>query len=208
MDKILLFIKLFIAFFQNSIGSVNKPYITYRKLSEPKSDVRQIIYILLITVGYFSFAALVKSGIRNPYLMTMKFNFLVIAFGAGFVLSIFLFYVLGKILKSRFTLKSLILLWGYSLLPTIVWFMITSVLYILLPPPRTFSLLGKFYSIVYIAFSISLFYWKAILYYLTLRFGLKLEFVKILISTAIYIPIVLIFTFITYKAGIFRIPFI
>jgi hypothetical protein len=208
MEKAVYFTKLFVYFLRNTVGCINKPYITYRKLAEDKTDGLQTIYIMFMVLGYFTFASLLRAGIRNPYLLTFKFNSLTLAFISGFLLSIAIFILMGKVLRGETKIRQVFVLWSYSLLPTVIWFFATSILYIVLPPPRTFSILGKISSIVFISFSIGLLFWKVILYYLTLRFGLRFDLKRIFYTTAIFLPVISLYTLITYKMGIFRIPFI
>jgi hypothetical protein len=208
MEKAVYFTKLFVYFLRNTVGCVNKPYITYRKLAEDKTDGLQTIYIMFMVLSYFTFASLLKTGIRNPYLLTFKFNSLTLAFISGFLLSVAVFILMGKLMRGETKMKQVFVLWSYSLLPTVIWFFATSILYIIFPPPRTFSILGKISSIVFISFSIGLLFWKVILYYLTLRFGLRFDLKRIFYTTAIFFPVISLYSLITYKMGIFRIPFI
>jgi hypothetical protein len=64
------------------------------------------------------------------------------------------------------------------------------------------------YSLVYLLFSAVLFFWKAELYYLTLRFGMRLALKQILYVTVVFVPILCIYSVGMYHFGIFRIPFI
>lgn len=204
----LTILKLSIIFCRNSVGCINNPYTTYRRLAKSANDTKQTIFILLMALGYFAFASLVRIGVRHPYLLTLKFNLLTLGAGLGFMSMVFFLFLVGKIFRREGKFETLFLLWSYSLLPTIVWFFATSVLYIFLPPPRTFSLLGKLYSVVYMAFSIALFFWKAILYYLTLRFGLRLDLFRIAVVSIVLSPIIIGYSILMYNLGIFRIPFL
>lgn len=201
-------LKLLILFGRNSIGCINSPYITYRRLAEEKTDVRQSVYIFGLALGYFAFTVFVRSGIRNPYLLTMKYNSLFLGGAAAFFLMVLFLFLSGKVFKKQTRLPALILLWSYTLLPTLTWFLFTSLMYLLLPPPRTLSIWGKMYSVFFISFSLSLLLWKIILYYLTLRFGLRLDFWRIGIITAVLTPIITGYSILMYRMGIFRIPFI
>lgn len=201
-------LKLLILFGRNSVGCVNSPYITYRRLAEEKTDARQSVYILMLSLGYFAFAAFVRSGFRNPYLLTMKYNSLFLGAGAAFFLMVFFLFLSGKVFKKKTRLPALILLWSYTILPTLTWFFFTSLMYLLVPPPRTLSLWGKMYSVFFISFSFAVLLWKIILAYLTLRFGLQLDLWRIGIITAVLTPIVAGYSILMYRMGIFRIPFL
>lgn len=207
-DFFLTLLKLSIFFGRNTIGCLNRPYITYRKLSEEKTEAGQTIYIFILTVVYFAFVSLLRTGIRNPYLLTIKFNSLFWGGCFGFLASIFLLFVLGRLLGSKGSFKTLFILWAYSLLPTLVWFFLTSFAYLILPPPRTLSIWGKMYSVLFIAFSIALLSWKIILYFLTLRFGLRFDLGKIMVISTMLAPFFIAYSVLMYRLGIFRIPFI
>ncbi|OGG20197.1 hypothetical protein A3D03_01235 [Candidatus Gottesmanbacteria bacterium RIFCSPHIGHO2_02_FULL_40_13] len=190
------------------IGVINNPYITYRKLSDAKSSRSHIFFIFFGVLVYFTLVSLIRSGIRNPYLLTYKFNLLTGAFLCGFAGFISVFYLSGMFFRKNPSLKVLTVLWSYSLLPTIFWFFLTSLLYIVIPPPRTFSIPGKIFTIFFTASSIALAIWKAILYYLTLRFGMKFDLARIVFTTIFIIPLIILYSFKMYQWGIFRIPFI
>lgn len=202
------FLHELVIFGRNVTGCMNSPYPTYRRLSVTGTSINQTIFIFLIAVSYFIFVAMVRNGLKNPLLLTVKFNSLIIASGLGFITIVFMIYGLGKKFGGKGTIQRVYLLWTFSLLPTIVWFWTTSILYIVLPPPRTLSISGKFFSIVFVAFSLALFYWKAILYYLTLRFALKMDLFRIVIVSSIIIPVIIVYSIFMYKLGIFRVPFI
>ncbi len=207
-DFLIKVFRLFILFGRNSAGSLNQPYITYRKLSDEKTDAWQTVFIFLFCLVYFAFASLVRVGVRNPFLLTVKFNSLLLSAGVGFLLVILLLSLAAKIFGQSVTLKATFTLWSFSLLPTIIWFFVTSILYIILPPPRTLSIWGKAYSFLYIAFSLALLFWKLILYYLTLRFSLRIDMVRIFFISLIIFPSLFAYSLLMYKLGIFRIPFI
>ncbi len=202
------FIRQGVVFSRNVLGCINNPYITYRKLSDPKSRQSHIFFIFLLVFFYFTLTSLIRSGIGNPYLLTYKFNLLTGAFLLGFAGFVSLYYLSGILFQKNPSLKVLIVLWSYSLLPTVFWFFLTSLLYIALPPPRTFSIPGKIFTIFFTASSISLAIWKGILYYLTLRFGLKFDLIRIILTTILIIPLIILYSFKMYQWGIFRIPFI
>ncbi|MBI3380207.1 hypothetical protein HY029_05630 [Candidatus Gottesmanbacteria bacterium] len=202
------FIRSFIIFGRNLAGIFNSPYVTYRKLSHEKTYLSQTVFIPLLIFLYFAFVSTLRSGIKNPFLLTIKFNTLIFFSILGFVMMLAVFVVGGKLLNIKTQIERLYLLWIYSLVPTLVWFFTTSILYLILPPPRTMTFLGKLYSTVFITFSVAVFLWKMILYYLTLRFSLKIDLWKISQISTLVIPCVIIYSFIMYKLGIFRIPFL
>ncbi|OGG26467.1 hypothetical protein A2960_06335 [Candidatus Gottesmanbacteria bacterium RIFCSPLOWO2_01_FULL_39_12b] len=202
------FLRLSLLFARNVVNCVNSPYVTFRKLTEEKTGVKQTGFIFFFVVAYFIFVSWIRVPFRNPYLLTMQFNKLLLGWIVGFWGIIILLYFLGKLVSSRGTFRSVFILWTWSLLPTLTWFFLTSFLFIIFPPPRTLSIWGKIYSLVFISFSLSLLFWKLILYYLTLRFAFRIDLQKITIVTFVVIPYIVMYSVVMYSLGIFRIPFI
>ncbi|MEK7119653.1 MAG: hypothetical protein AAB889_04005, partial [Patescibacteria group bacterium] len=137
-------------------------------------------------------------------------QFVVLAAGAGatYLGAVGMIWVIGKKLGGKGTLAGVMVGWGYTLVPTLVWFFATSLLYVVLPPPRTTSAAGIVFSIVYLIFSATLFWWKLILAYLTLRFGLRLDLQRIAIVALAAVPVVAVYSVGMYWLGIFRVPFL
>lgn len=209
MEKIILsVIHSFLLFVRNSVGCFNNPYVTYRRLTQEKTAVMQTIFIFITAFLYFLFVSMLRTGIHHPLILTLRLNVLLINSLIGFIGMILLIYMLGKFLKTHGVIKSIFILWSYTLIPTLVWFIVTSILYLLFPPPRTFTIWGKIYSIVFIAFSLGILFWKLILFYLTLRFALKTDLFKIGAISCIIFPLIIFFALFSYQLKIFRIPFI
>ncbi len=209
MENIILkIIRISALFGRNAIGCINDPYITYRRLTQEKTAVSQTAIITIFVILYFFFVSLVRGGLQHPLVLTLKLNILLLTSATGFFGMVGLISILGKILGNRGKIRSVYVLWSYSLIPTLVWFIITSFLYLLIPPPRTLSITGKIFSVVFIAFSLAVLLWKLILFYLTVRFSLKADLKKITVITVIILPIVAIYAWVSYQLKIFRIPFI
>lgn len=206
-DKSLHLLKLFVIFSRNLVLVINSPYIAFRKLSLGK-DLGQSGYIFTLSFIYFTFASLLRSGLHSPYLLTLELNRLVFFSALGFLLSVILLFKLGQLFGGIGSIKGVFLCWSYTLIPTMIWFFVTSLVYLLIPPPRTTSFPGKAFSLLFITFSLALLFWKIILYYLTLRFSLKLDLIKILGVSLILVPLFCVYGVFMYKIGIFRIPFI
>lgn len=201
-------LRWFILFVRNSYGVINSPYETYRKLIHKNETLGQSLYILLLCLAYFTFASLVRIGIKNPFILTIQFNKLAILTSLNFLFVAVLLYKIGKLIGGIGSLRNVLLAWSYTLIPTLLWFLITSIIFIFLPPPRTASLPGRIFSILYMGFSLAMLYWKIILYYLTLRFALKLDLIKIIVISFFFGTYVAIYGVLMYRVGIFRIPFI
>lgn len=194
-------------FGRNLLGIIFKPYETYRRLTREASFF-ELIYISLLLVAYLALASIVKTASFRPFLMTATFMKLASAAALGFLLVTAVFLLVGRVLGSREKAKGLILGWAYTLIPTLVWFLATSLLYVVLPPPRTTSPAGIAFSLVFLIFSAALLFWKIILAYLTLRFALKFEIKKILLVTLLTLPVAAVYSFFMYNLGIFKVPFL
>jgi hypothetical protein len=89
-----------------------------------------------------------------------------------------------------------------------VWFYITSSLYVLLPPPRTVSILGISYSYIFIVFSLIVLLWKTIIVYLAVRFSSWLSFQEIIYGVLLFFVWFTPLSYLLYFMKIFRVPFI
>ncbi len=197
----------FLSFFRHFLGVIFQPYQTYRYLIKAKYPLEAVFVGCLVLV-YIGLSSLLKQGLASPLLLTWQFGRLTLAIFAGFWLMLGLLYWLGRLAGGCGSLRNLFLPWVYSLLPTTFWFLLTSFFYLILPPPRTVSFKGQLFSFLFIAFSLTLFYWKAVLYYLTLRFGHRLNFLQILLVTVFFLPAVIGYSLLTYRLGLFKVPFL
>lgn len=185
---------------RNFILLIFYPYKTMRKISFEK-DYYQLLIIFGLVFLYFKFIYFLRD---KPYPATLIF----LIFLFNFFLTVFFFYFLSKVFEKRLNWKSFVFTFSYSLFPTLIWFLSTSMLYILLPPPRTLSLLGKGFSIFFIAYSLSLLIWKFILVYLAVRFSSKQNFFRILYMIVLYLIWFIPYSILLYNFKLFRIPFI
>ncbi len=193
----------FILVLRNFFGLIFFPYKTVRRLSF-EDDYFQIFFIFFFVFCYFKFAYFLKN---KPYPATLTF----LIFLVNLFLTLEFFYRLGLIINKKrkdVSFRSLFFTFSYSLLPTLFWFSSVSLLYIILPPPRTTSFLGISFSIFFLAFSLSLLAWKLILVFLSLRFSLKLNFYQIIYLLILYLIWFLPYSVILYRFRIFKIPFI
>lgn len=205
---LILVVRSFTIFARNSIGVLQTPYESCRRLSKG-NNLEQSIPIFLIVLSYFAWSALAHHGISaHPFLLTFSFGRLLTAAVVTYVLVIGSIVVVGKVFRSKGSVKSVFLPWTYSLLPTVAWFFATSLLWFLFPPPRTTSFTGQLLSFAFIVFSLFLLFWKGVLYYLTLRFGLRIGLWKIISVSIIIFPLGALYAIAMYRLGVFRIPFI
>ncbi|PIP61244.1 hypothetical protein COW99_05675 [Candidatus Roizmanbacteria bacterium CG22_combo_CG10-13_8_21_14_all_38_20] len=199
-------IKGFILFIQNSYGVFAKPYETYREIVKSAHPAQ--IFPLFVFIGlYFFFAGVVRHGL-HPYIVAKSGITISMVTLTTYALVVLSIYSVGRLLKGEGKLSGVAIAWGYSLWPTLIWFYMTSTLYFLIPPPRTPSLAGQLFSYAFVVASLILFLWKGILYYLTLRFALKLDLQRIIIASIIIFPAGIGYALLMYKLNIFRIPFI
>lgn len=182
-------------FVRHVIGIAVRPYETYRRIVK-EGSFWDILYIAIIVSFYF-----IVSSVEKTIL-------LISATGLTFLFAVSLFRGVGQFFGGKGTWKELAIAWGYTLIPTVTWFWMTLLLYVLIPPPRTNSAMGVTFSIVYLLVSACLLFWKIILSYLALRFSLRLDLGKILLVCAIVLPILGLYSIAVYRMGIFRIPFI
>ena len=202
--KILVnFLASFFVLLKRFILLIISPYKTMRKISYEKDYYQPIIIISLVFI-YFKFIYYLRDKIYPATLIYFLFIINVL-------LTVIFFYLLSKLFsnnKKEITFSSFVFTFSYSLFPTIIWFLSTSILFIFLPPPRTFSILGKGFSIFFVAYSMSLLIWKLIIGYLAMRFSSKQNFFKIIYMIILYLIWFIPYSIFLYQFKLFRIPFI
>lgn len=190
-SKISSFVASFLIVLRRSILLILTPYRTMRKISL-ETDKLQIFWIAFFVVTYFLTVGLVK----------------ILTFIVLFVSTILFMLAVGLSLKKKIKISSMLFTFSYGLLPTTIWFYMSLVLLYLLPPPRTQSLQGKVFSVLYVSFSLSLLLWKIILSYLAIRFSLKLGFYSTMIALIFYIGFIAILSYFGLTLGLSKVPFI
>ncbi len=152
---------------------------------------------------YFEFAHMLRPVGYEPDVLFFMTVFHV-------VLTILFFYIFSRIThpEAEITISAFIFTYVYTLIPTTVWFFVTSSLYLIIPPPRTFSFQGTSFSIAYMTFSLCMLCWKVILVYLAVRFASKLAFYRIVYALLLYGAVFTPYMVFLYHMQYFRIPFI
>lgn len=200
MKKIADFLSSLVIVFWYFFRLIFYPYKTMRKIVKEK-DIVQVFFIFFLVFLYLKFAYFLKDN-------TYPASFLFLIFLLGFFMMVFFFYFLSKFFEKEAKFLPFLFGLSYSLLPTLVWFGTNSLLFLLLPPPRTTSIFGQSFSIFYLAFSISLLAWKLILVYLTIRFATGFSFWRIVylffLSLLVFFP----YSIFLNSFNIFRIPLI
>ncbi len=194
-------------FLDNLFGIVFRPYETYRRIVD-HGQWHELIPISLVVSGYFALASLIKVARFRPFVLTRQFLVLEFAAAATFFLVVGLLWWVGSKLGGKGEPRGLILAWGYTLIPTTLWFLATSILYVVFPPPRTTQFSGMLLSASFLGLSTTIFLWKIVLSYLTLRFSLKLSLGRIILVWGLVLPFLGAYSLFMYKLGIFRVPFI
>jgi hypothetical protein len=200
MKKIADFLSSLIIVFWYFFRLIFYPYKTMRKIVKEK-DIVQVFFIFLFVFLYLKFAYFLKD---NPY----PASFLFLIFLLGFFMMVFFFYFLSKFFKKEAKFLPFLFGFSYSLLPTLIWFGTNSLLFLLLPPPRTTSIFGQSFSIFYLAYSISLLAWKSILVYLTIRFATGFSFWWIVYLLFLFLLVFFPYIIFLNSFNIMRIPLI
>lgn len=195
------------AFGRNCIGIVTRPYETYRRIVE-RGSAWELTYIGLLLTLYFATASIVKTNAFRPFLLTKQFVLLAGASAVTYLVVVATLWGVSLFVRKTGKLQCFALAWAYTLIPTVLWFFATSLLSVILPPPRTTSAAGVIFSLLFLVFSATLFFWKAMLAYLALRFAMKLDLAKILMVVGISLPIIGLYSFGMYRFGIFKVPFL
>ncbi|MFA5135801.1 MAG: hypothetical protein WC489_00225 [Patescibacteria group bacterium] len=176
------------------------PYKTMRRISL-SSDLYQLIVILFLAFLYFLVSHLLRGDVIWGFLAYAMFLFL-------FFLTVLFFHLISSSFKVKADIKIFVYSFGYTLMPTLLWFATNLILFVILPPPRTMSILGKGFSIFFIAYSMSLLMWKFILIYFSLRFSYRLGLYRIIYAFLLYAVLFIPLSILLYHLKIFRIPFI
>jgi len=171
-----------------------------RKISLEK-DMVQVGVILFISFLYFMFAYKIRNGIFFGILAFFIFIML-------FLITTLFFYWSTKRFNNNLFYNRFVITYSYTLIPTFFWFFTNAIFYVILPPPRTISLLGKGFSIAYLTYSINILVWKLILVYFSLRFSSRLGLIRIIYVFILYLLLLLPLSMLLYQLHIFRIPFI
>lgn len=171
-------------------------------------SVIELLYVWLFVVGALALVTLLH-GEQNALLPLAKhfLSLLAVVFvsHAGFML---IFWILALIMQKNMSWYGMIMGWSYSLIPTLVWFVGTALLFVLFPPPRTVTLLGALGSTLFLVASGVLFFWKMTLFYVALRFSLRIDLVRIGFIFCVMALIFATYSIVMYHLGIFRVPFL
>lgn len=205
---IFLFGRITLDFIKIIFGIVQYPHLTYQRLSL-KKPFWHLFYIWVIIFFSLLWAEGVKHGVfKHPLFFAISLGVYFTIVLLSYLLITFLIYILGRLICRRGDYLTILILWGFSYLPTVFWFLFISLIFIIFPPPRGYTMSGYLLSGFTVIVSIALFYWKLLLYYMTLRIGLKITWGKIIKISMLFFPAVIIYSFLLYKIGVFKVPFL
>lgn len=199
-NKGIEFLASFIIVLRRYILLIFSPYKVLRHIAA-ETDYNQVFIIFFLVLVYFQVASIFKEYYYSPLV-----TFGVVLF--NFLATVSFFFVMSKIIHRQVAMRSFFFTFAYTLFPTLVWFIVNSLLFVLLPPPRTLSAPGKLFSIVFISFSVSVLVWKLILVFLAVRFSSRLNFFPIVYMMLLYVALTLPYWLVMYHLKLFRIPFI
>lgn len=186
--------------FKRTLYLILTPYKTMREISLRGDKTESIIlflssFIYLITAGYLRKS--IGMGIISCGIFMLVFYS-----------TAYFFYYISRSFNQELKKTPFFITFSYTLIPTFFWFITNIVLFIVFPPPRTMSFLGQGFSILFIAYSISLLVWKLILVYFALRFSSKLGLYRIIYMMLLYLVVFIPLSLLLYYLKIFRIPFL
>lgn len=196
-----------VAFGQNTIGIITRPYESYRRIVD-RGTSWELAYVGIVLAIYFAIASIIRTAAFRPFLLTRQFVLLYAAALLGACIIVVSLWGMSVLLGGKGSVAGLVRGWAYTLIPTACWFTVTSFVSLILPPPRTTSIFGIAFSIVFLLFSMMMFWWKLTLGYLTLRFGMRLDLGKICIVAVVTTVVLGAYSKSMYDLGIFRVPFI
>lgn len=190
----------FIIVARRALYLVFYPYKTMRAIAR-EEDALQLGIIFTLILVYYMGANMIRQFTFHPFV-----QFLVVLVNYGGTIAFV--YTFSRLFHREVSIRPFLFLFAYSLIPTLIWFAMNSLLYAVLPPPRNLTIMGKIFSVVFIAVSVSLLVWKVLLWYLAVRYSTHLKFYEIVFVGSIYLAFLIPYALFLYHLGLFRVPFI
>ena len=185
---------------RRSVQLIVSPYKTMRKISQEK-DFLQIGIIFFFISAYFLFASLIKN---SPIDSIMNMGIFILQFGV----TVLFFYGIGLMMSKKKNFRSYLFTFSYTMLPTFIWFTVNSIFFLLFPPHRILSFLGKGFNMLFLSFSLSVFFWKILLVYLAIRFSSGMSFFRILYVFLLYLILLFFYWYLSLHFNLFMVPFL
>lgn len=200
-------VKLFLDFINDAWGMLNQPYKTTRTVAI-KKPLLPIFLIGLLIWTYLTFAVVVRFGLHTgPLFLTYNLGRLFYSIIITYLIVSISIYFISRIFGGKGQIQSVFSVWAFSYIPTFLWFLMTTIFYIILPPPRTQSIPGQIFSIFYLFLSLGLLSWKILLYFLTLRHAMKLTLWQTIRTTLVLWSLFIAYFLVLNRLEIFKIPF-
>lgn len=207
MEELSSYVVAGVSFGRTVIGMCTRPYETYRRIAKHATQ-KELVYVAFFIGAYFLLASLVKVAAFRPFFLTRQFFVLLFGALSGVVVSVGSILLAARLLRLSVSRERVFVSWVYTLIPTVLWFFVTSVLYVLLPPPRTTSAAGVIFSAVFLVFSATILWWKIVSSYLVLRFCLRCDLSRAFAVAGISAPLVGAWAYAMYRLHVFTVPFL
>lgn len=197
-------------------GVARRPVEAYEKIARRPSPRGGVIFIGLLSL----FPAIVGAVIAHGTSGTVGAVAAFFAWGALGGVGVYLaasaaIWLVGRLLGSRGSFEAILTAWAGSYIPTAVWFGGLLLSHLLFAPsgfinPAAPASAGPsmVVQVVFLAFSIGVFLWKALLLYLTLRVVGGLDFRRIIAAAVILAPVAIGYWAVGLYLGWFKVPFI
>jgi len=193
---------------KNILGTFTHPYLTWKHISREKYILPSLL-MLIISLLVFSLRAPLKEGLPDSAYTAIATIFINLTTSIlGFSLISITIYILARKFQSTASFITLSSTWSYTYIPTIIWFLATQSAYLIIPPPRSASIPGILFTILYLAFSISLLTWKILLLWLTFQVTAQLKPLLAIISTIITTIVVIVYSYFLFRTHLWGIPFL
>ena len=198
-------------------GVTRRPVETYEKIARVPSPRGAVVFIggLALVAAGASAAVAIAAG-SGPARAAAGF----VLWGPVGVFGVYLgasavIWLVGRALGSQATFEAFLTAWAGSYVPTAAWFSGLTLFHALfvpsgfLDPSAVGGVAGPVVvQVVFLAFSVAAFLWKALLLYLTLRVVGGLDFRRIVAAAAILAPVAIGYWLLGLSLGWFKVPFI
>ncbi len=198
-------------------GVTRRPVETYEKIARTPSPRGAVIFIGLLSLIPAAVMAAIEAVATGPVAAVAAF----VAWAAVGVFGVYLaasavIWLVGRLLGSRGSFEAVLTAWAGSYVPTAVWFGGLLLTHVLFAPPGFIDVRpagagpgpSLAVQVVFLAFSVAVFLWKALLLYLTLRVVGGLDFRRIVAAAAILAPVAVGYWFVGSYLDWFKVPFI
>lgn len=200
-------------------GVTRRPVEAYEKIARTPSPRGALIFIGLLALVAAAVGAAITAMSAGAGAARVLATFL--AWAALGVFGVYLaasavIWLVGRLLGSRGSFEAVLTAWAGSYVPTAVWFAGLLLTHVLFAPSGLID--GRFagavggpsavVQVVFLAFSIAAFLWKALLLYLTLRVVGGLDFRHIVAAAFILAPVAIAYWLVGLYFGWFKVPII